>query len=111
VYKPKTLHRKKRALTEAIQKLNDHLQTRFDLPPIGGSEFCHESQDRQQADSLVTPATAANRLGLSPATLANWRVSGTSGLPFVRVGSRIFYRQTDIDAFIRANLKTSTSHT
>ena len=34
--------------------------------------------------ALVDTATAAAALGLKPETLANWRVTGRYGLPFVR---------------------------
>ncbi len=49
--------------------------------------------------SLLTPRQAAARLQLSPGTLANWRALG-QGPPFFRVGSRIRYRASDIDAMV-----------
>ena len=61
--------------------------------------------------TLVTPAVltteeAAIYLGLSPQTLANWRVRGL-GPVYLRLGSpgrpRIVYLPEDLDAFLRAN--------
>ena len=46
---------------------------------------------------LLTTRQAAERLQLSPATLANWRLLG-KGPRFYRVASRIRYREADIFA-------------
>jgi hypothetical protein len=46
---------------------------------------------------LLTTRQAAERLQLSPATLANWRLLG-KGPRFYRVGSRIRYREADVCA-------------
>ncbi|PND27038.1 excisionase [Sinorhizobium sp. M4_45] len=62
-----------------------------------------------KSGALLSPARAAEQLGISTKTLANWRSSGTSGLKHVQVGSRIFYRQSDIHAYIARNAKSSTS--
>lgn len=53
---------------------------------------------------LVTRAEAAEILGVSPQTLACWASNGRYGLPFVRIGRRVMYRRSDIEAFIEANL-------
>ncbi|MGO2312778.1 MAG: helix-turn-helix transcriptional regulator [Brachybacterium tyrofermentans] len=54
----------------------------------------------------VSSTEAANYLGLSPKTLANWRAQG-DGPPYVRHGSRggrVSYRLIDLDAYLEANL-------
>lgn len=49
----------------------------------------------------LTREEAAEYLGLdSPRTLANWAWSGRHGIPYVRIGRKIFYRKSDLDAFI-----------
>ena len=50
--------------------------------------------------NLMTPQEAAGYLRLRPSTLATWRSTGRYDLAFVRLGSRVFYRQADLDAFI-----------
>lgn len=58
--------------------------------------------------SLLSPASAAKYLGsddapVSVATLNWWRVKGR-GPTFVKIGRRVFYRQSDLDAFISAGV-------
>lgn len=50
---------------------------------------------------------AAERLGLSISTLNKWRCYGT-GPRFVKMGSAVFYRAEDLDAFVSAQVRTST---
>ncbi len=50
----------------------------------------------------------AAALGVSESTLNKWRVSGF-GPAFVKMGSRVYYREQDIAAFIDQNVRTSTS--
>jgi hypothetical protein len=51
-------------------------------------------------DGRMTREDAARYLGNQPKTLAMWALLG-KGPPSVRVGGRIFYFRTDLDAFIR----------
>jgi hypothetical protein len=58
---------------------------------------------------LMPPQDAAEYLGgLVVGTLAKWRHYG-QGPAFVRVGSRIFYDQADLDSYIDEHRRTSTS--
>lgn len=61
-----------------------------------------------QSNVLLTPEHAAARLGVAKQSLAKWRVSGT-GPVFVKVGSRVFYRPQDLDAWVETRLRRSTS--
>jgi excisionase family DNA binding protein len=45
---------------------------------------------------------AAEYLGIRPQTLAIWRMTGRYSLPYHRVGRRVVYRQSDLDAFLAA---------
>jgi excisionase family DNA binding protein len=62
----------------------------------------------------ITSSTRFNRkqaavyLGLSEGTLAVWASTGRYQLPFVKVGRKVFYRQSDLDAFIESNVVTQT---
>ncbi|EKO3368778.1 helix-turn-helix domain-containing protein [Vibrio fluvialis] len=51
---------------------------------------------------------AAEYLGLSEGTLAVWASTGRYQLPFVKVGRKVFYRQSDLDAFVESNVLTQT---
>ena len=52
---------------------------------------------------LHTPYYAGRYLHVHARTLANWRCLG-KGPPYVRSGSRVLYKQEDLDAFIEAHL-------
>lgn len=60
-------------------------------------------------DSLLDQKRAARFLGLSVRTLERHRVAGT-GPRFARLGRLVRYRQTDLDDWVQASLRTSTSH-
>jgi|TARA_B110000902_G_scaffold61930_1_gene73160 hypothetical protein len=53
-------------------------------------------------------ASAAAYLGLKPTTLQDWRTRGTVQLPYVKMGSRVFYRQADLDLFLESRIYTHT---
>lgn len=61
-----------------------------------------------QSNVLLTPEQAAARLGVAKQSLAKWRVAGT-GPVFAKVGSRVFYRPQDLDAWVETRLRRSTS--
>lgn len=51
---------------------------------------------------------AARYIGLRKCTLEAWRVRG-SGPVFLKLGKAVRYRKEDLDAFINARTRTSTS--
>jgi hypothetical protein len=58
-------------------------------------------------DRLLTPAETAKRLRLTKMTLAIWRCrSGRkrkrANLIYTRIGRKIFYFESDVDAYARA---------
>lgn len=57
---------------------------------------------------LMTPNETAEVIRLSTATLAKLRVIG-GGPRFAKVGSRIFYEERDVDEWIEARKRNSTS--
>lgn len=67
--------------------------------------------DTADTGDLIPARQAAQQLGCSPKTLANRRVGSSKDLPFVKHGSRVLYRQSDITAFIEGNVRLSTSDT
>jgi len=59
-------------------------------------------------DSLITPATLADRLGLTQRTLSEKRITGT-GPAFVRIGKSVRYRPESVDAWLLGQEYSSTS--
>jgi hypothetical protein len=57
---------------------------------------------------LLTVREAASYLRLAPVTLAKLRLTG-GGPRFAKLGSRVFYDQAELDAFIDARMRRSTS--
>lgn len=53
--------------------------------------------------ALIDAHQAAQALGLATKTLANWRCSKRTLIPFVTVGSRIRYRVSDLLRYIETH--------
>lgn len=56
-----------------------------------------------------TPSQAAELLGVSAKTLANWRCKGSPKLRFVKIGARVRYLPRDILTFVNCRTYGSTS--
>ena len=55
---------------------------------------------------LLTTDQVATALGLSSRTLAAWRSSRSSSLPYVKTGSRVRYRSQDVVAWLESQLRS-----
>ena len=55
-------------------------------------------------DNLLTPAQVASKLCVKVQTLAAWRTTKKYSLSYVKVGSKILYRQSDVQSFIDSRL-------
>lgn len=55
-------------------------------------------------DGRLTRAHAAKYLGVAEQTLANWRSIGRGPKSF-RLGGRVFYRLSDLEAFVDATMQ------
>ena len=62
----------------------------------------------QILDCLPREDWAAEFLDVKVPTLRRWRWSG-DGPPFIKLGGAVRYRRSDLEAFIEAKLRTSTS--
>ena len=63
----------------------------------------------ESAESLLTPAQVAERLGLTEQTLAHWRCTGRVNLPYVSMSRRcVRYRAEDVERFIQERLVSHT---
>src|SRR5262249_38476890 len=66
-------------------------------------------QEGQMQRRVLRTRAAADYVGLTPSTLEKKRLSG-DGPPFVRLGARaVGYTVDDLDAFVEAGRRTSTS--
>jgi predicted DNA-binding transcriptional regulator AlpA len=63
---------------------------------------------RPQDDELLTSSEAAKALGVSASFLAKARVGGT-GPRYVKLGRAVRYRPYDLEQYIRARSRSSTS--
>lgn len=59
-------------------------------------------------DSLITPATLAERLGTTERSLSEWRITGR-GPKFIRIGRSPRYRPEAVDEWLLAQEHASTS--
>jgi hypothetical protein len=57
---------------------------------------------------LLTAREAASYLRLAPVTLAKLRLTG-GGPRFAKLGSRVLYDQGDLDSWVDARMRRSTS--
>lgn len=54
-------------------------------------------------EALLDTIKAGAYLDTPPKTLITWRCTGRVKLPYVKLGSNVRYRLSDLDAFIAAN--------
>jgi hypothetical protein len=66
--------------------------------PVGGGPLPIKSRDGE----------TARRIGIKEKTLRNWRTRGVSP-PFLKLGSRVVYRVSDVEAWLATKRRLSTS--
>ncbi|WP_411888305.1 helix-turn-helix domain-containing protein [Hydrocarboniphaga effusa] len=62
-------------------------------------------QNHRSLDPLYTRKEAADFLRIKPQTLAKWACTNRYGLRFVKIGSRVVYRLSDLLEFQSSNLR------
>ena len=67
-----------------------------------------ENIDLFEDSDLMDEARLAARLGVSRATLQSWRYAGR-GPRYLKIGRLIRYREADVDAYLRAQLRGGLS--
>jgi hypothetical protein len=58
---------------------------------------------------LIDNAPAAEYIGTKPHTLEIWRSTGRHKIPYVRVGSRIKYKTSDLDDWLASRTVNADS--
>jgi DNA-binding transcriptional MerR regulator len=66
------------------------------------------SESTESLQGLIDTERAAKRLGLHPQTLRQFRSAG-GGPPFVKIGAAVRYDPADLQEFIAARKRRSTS--
>ena len=56
----------------------------------------------REAQALRDEAFAAEYIGVKPGTLQVWRSTKRYPLPYLKIGRLVRYRQSDLDAFLKA---------
>lgn len=54
----------------------------------------------KKTNPLLSAREAANYLGITEQTLATWRCNKRYGIPYVKVGRLVKYRQSSLDTFL-----------
>lgn len=98
-----------RTTHDAWKMVTAHLAQKNCLIKVDFKKLHSSNTDNERANALISAAVTAAQLGVSPKTLANWRALGTNGPQFTKIGSRVFYRQSAINAFITSQSAQSTS--
>lgn len=62
----------------------------------------------QKHTERMSPATAAEYLGIKESTLAIWRCTRRYKLPYIKVGRLVQYRKSDLDAFLLSRIVEGT---
>jgi len=57
------------------------------------------------AAEMMTDPEVTALIRVAPGTLANWRSTKAQQIPFVRIGSHIRYRRTDVDRWIEQRVE------
>jgi len=54
---------------------------------------------------LLLPKAVASILCVTVQTLSSWRCKGKYNLSYVKIGSKVLYRQSDVQAFIESRME------
>lgn len=61
-----------------------------------------------KSDKRLTRSEAAKHLGVNTQTLANWAHTGRVKIPFHKVGRKVIYIKSDLDAYLDSTRRTQT---
>jgi len=59
------------------------------------------------ARDLLTEEEAAKKIDVKTGTLSVWRSTGRYSLPFIKVGRKVRYRSSDLDAWILSRTRAT----
>jgi hypothetical protein len=95
--------KKKKRIAKPIIKVGDHTYYHSDIKP----RIKREREAYISPDGLrMNEVAAAKYLGLKPSTLQNRRCRRHEPKSY-KAGRAVYYLKTDLDDYLKANLKTS----
>lgn len=62
---------------------------------------------RPQNSDLVDEVTAAEIIDVVPGTLSVWRSTGRYSIPFIKVGRKVRYSRTALNAWLESRTRTN----
>lgn len=65
-------------------------------------------KESKNVSELRTTQEAAQRIRSVPATMERWRSQGT-GPRFVKIGGKVFYRDSDLDEWVESRVRWNTA--
>lgn len=99
----------RRKVAQALAKIVDAFDGQLDSPVLA-DVLQRNASNAYLGQVVLSARDAAKYLGLAPKTLAMWRWKGVGGPPFLKHGSKVVYRRSDLAAFLHDAERTSTSH-
>jgi excisionase family DNA binding protein len=90
----------------AVKSVAEVLQVAADLFIATGHRKADEGRGINKVEAapvpeMMTPQQAADYLGVKASTLGVWRCRRSYPIPFVKVGSKVCYRKSDLDRFLQ----------
>ncbi len=73
------------------------MQTQNEIPSL--SEIIKRSSD------LLNERAAAEVLDTTPGTLSVWRSTGRYAIPFIKIGSKVRYRRSDLENWLESRTR------
>ena len=61
----------------------------------------------QRTRDLLDEKKAAEVLDVEPGTLSVWRSTGRYKIPFLKIGSKVRYRRSDLEAWLESRTRTN----
>jgi excisionase family DNA binding protein len=92
-----------RAVVDALQAAADLFVAINERPTDPG--IVPGKVETSRVSEMLTTQQAADYLGIKDSTLTVWRCRRTYEIPFVKVGSKVRYRKTDLDDFLKRRTK------
>ena len=101
-----------KALEEAVKRFTPaHGGIGQNRPPADDDDEGSPQQDSPIPinHAILNTKQAARYVGLSPSTMAKLRLRGGNTPQFRKLGRRVVYHRDDLDTWLNANRRTSTS--